>query len=126
MDRILVYPGSIPLDTDILNTNRNGMVALGYLAQAVLGSNTVVDGLACSPTTPASLTVTVGPGSITQLSVVDTLAYGSLPADTTDPLVKLGINLTASSLTLAPPALTTPLIFTPPRKYREGGRRKCE
>ncbi|HME19860.1 MAG TPA: hypothetical protein VKI44_00585 [Acetobacteraceae bacterium] len=104
MDRILVYPGCIPLDTDILNTNRNGMVALGYLAQAVLGSNTVVDGLACSPTTPASLTVTVGPGSITQLSVVDTLAYGSLPADTTDPLVKLGINLTASSLTLAPPA----------------------
>ena len=104
MDRILVYPGSIPLDTDILNTNRNSMVALGYLAQAVLGTNTVVDGLACSPTAPASLTVTVGPGSITQLSVVDTLAYGSLPADTTDPLVKLGINLTATSFTLAPPA----------------------
>jgi hypothetical protein len=101
MDRILVYPGSIPLDTDILNTNRNSMVALGYLAQAVLGSNTVVDGLACSPTAPASLTVTVGPGSITQLSVVDTLAYGSLPADATDPLVKLGINLTATSFTLA-------------------------
>ena len=35
MDRILVYPGNIPLDTDILNTNRNSMVALGYLAQAI-------------------------------------------------------------------------------------------
>jgi hypothetical protein len=106
MDRILVYPGSIPLDTDILNTNRNSMVALGYLAQAILGSSTIVDGLACSPTAPASLTVTVGPGSITQLSVVDTLAYGSLPADTTDPLVKLGVNLAAASFTLAAPATT--------------------
>ena len=104
MDRILVYPGSIPLDTDILNTNRNSMIALGYLAQAVLGTNTVVDGLACSPTAPASMTVTVGPGSIAQLSVVDILAYGSLPADTTDPLVKLGINLTATSFTLAAPS----------------------
>ncbi len=57
MDRILVYPGSIPLDTDMLNTNRNTMVALGYLAQAILGGNTVVDGLVCSPTAPASMTV---------------------------------------------------------------------
>ena len=103
MDRILVYPGSIPLDTDLLNTNHNTMVALGYLVQAVLGTNTVVDGLACVPTTPGSLTVTVGPGSITQLSVVDTLAYGSVPADVTDPLVKMGINLTATSFTLAAP-----------------------
>lgn len=103
MHRILVYPGSIPLDTDILNTNRNSMLALGYLAQAVLGGNTVVDGLACSPTTPASMTVTVGPGSITQLSVVDTLAYGSLPADMADPLVKLGINLAATSFTVLAP-----------------------
>ena len=66
MDRNIVYPGSIPLDTDLLNINRNNMVALGYLAQAVLGTSIVVDGLACAPTTPASLTVVVGPGSITQ------------------------------------------------------------
>jgi hypothetical protein len=106
MDRVLVYPGSIPLDTDILNTNRSSMVALGYLAQVILGSDTVVDGLACSPTTPASMTVTVGPGSITQLSVVDTLAYGSLSADATDSLVKQGINLAATSFTLVVPAIS--------------------
>lgn len=104
MDRILVYPGSIPLDTDVLSTNRNGMVALGYLAQMLLGGDTVVDGLACTPTTPASMTVTVAPGSITQLTVVDMLAYGSLPADTTDPLLKLGVNLTPTSFTLIAPA----------------------
>jgi hypothetical protein len=103
MDRSLVYPGSIPLDTDLLNTNRNAMTALGYLAQMVLGTNTFVDGLGCTPTVPASLTVSVGPGSITTLSVVDTLAYGSLPADSVDPLVKMGINLTSTSFTLAPP-----------------------
>jgi hypothetical protein len=103
MDRSLVYPGSIPLDTDLLSTNRNAMTALGYLAQVVLGTSTVVDGLGCTPTVPASLTVTVGPGSITTLSVVDTLAYGSLPADPADPLVKMGINLASASFTLAPP-----------------------
>ena len=103
MDRSLVYPGGIPLDTDLLSTNRNAMTALGYLAQAVLGTSTVVDGLACTPTAPASLNVTVGPGSITAFSVVDTLAYGSLPADTADPLVKMGINLAPTSFTLGPP-----------------------
>jgi hypothetical protein len=106
MDRDLVYPGSIPLDTDLLGINRNCMVAVGYLAQVVLGTNAVVDGLVCGPTSPASLTVTMGPGSITQLSVVDALAYGSLPADMTDPLVKMGINLAAASFTLAAPATT--------------------
>src|ERR1700742_3852968 len=103
MDRNLVYPGSIPLDTDLLNINRNCMVALGYLAQAVLGTGTIVDGLACIPTAPASMTVTIGPGSISLLSVVDTLAYGSLPADTPDPLVKMGINLSPTAFTLTAP-----------------------
>jgi hypothetical protein len=103
MDRTIVYPGSIPLDTDLLNVNRNAMVAIGYLAQAVLGSSVVVDGLACRPTNPASMSVTVGPGSISQLAVVDTLAFGSLAADVTDPLVKMGIALSSTEFALAAP-----------------------
>lgn len=103
MNRNIVYPGSIPLDTDLLSVNRNTMVALGYLAQAVLGTNTVVDGLVCSPTLPPSMSVAVGPGSIFQLSVIDTLPFGSLPADTTDPLVKFGVNTTSTSFTLTAP-----------------------
>jgi hypothetical protein len=106
MDRNFVYPGSIPLDTDLLSINRSAMVALGYLAQAALGQGTVADGLACMPTSPASLAVTVGPGSVTQFSVIDAQAYGSLPADPTAPLVKMGINTSATSFTLAAP--TTP------------------
>jgi hypothetical protein len=103
MDRTLVYPGSIPLDSDMLSINRNVMTAIGYLARAVLGEAPIVDGLQCMPTTPASLSVTVGPGSITQLAVVDAMAYGSLAPDATNPLVKMGINTTATNFTLAAP-----------------------
>jgi hypothetical protein len=103
MDRNIVYPGSIPLDTDILGLNRNAMVGIGALTAAVLGSNVVVDGLACTPTSPASLSVNVAPGSITQLSPLDANAYGSLAADITDQIVKTGINLQSTSFTLATP-----------------------
>ncbi|MCB5944110.1 glycine-rich domain-containing protein [Acidocella sp. KAb 2-4] len=104
MDRNIVYPGSIPLDTDILYPNRNAMIGLAALTAATLGSNTVVDGLACTPTSPASMTVVVGPGSITQLSPLDATAYGSLAADVTDQIVKTGINLQATNFMLAVPA----------------------
>ena len=79
------------------------MIGLGYLAQAVLGQNTIADGLVCSPTSPASLGVTVGPGALTQLTTVDILSYGSLLADIADPLLKMGINISASSFTLVAP-----------------------
>jgi hypothetical protein len=103
MDRNIVYPGSIPLDTDMLSVNRNVMIALGFLAQAVLGGSTVVDGLGCSSTAPASMSVTVGPGSITQMLVVDALSYGSLSADSSDSLVKMGINVGVTTFTLVAP-----------------------
>jgi len=103
VDRQIVYPGSIPLDTDILNLERGAMVAIGYLAQAALGTGIVADGLLCSPTAPESLSVSVGPGSITQFGVVDTTAFGSLPADTTDPLLRMGINLEGATFTLTAP-----------------------
>lgn len=104
MDRNIVYPGSIPRDTDILYPNRNAMVGIAALTAATLGTGVVVDGLVCLPTAPASLTVVVGPGSITQLSSLDATAYGSLAADVTDQIVKTGINLQATSFTLAAPA----------------------
>jgi Glycine-rich domain len=103
MDRNIVYPGSIPQDTDLLSINRSVMVALGYLGQAVLGGQIIADGLSCAPTSPASMSVTVGPGSITQMTVVDALAYGSLPADATDPLLKMGINVSPTTFSLVSP-----------------------
>lgn len=105
MDRNIVYPGSIPLDTDLLSINRNAMVGLGYLMQATLGTSTIVDGLVCKATVPASLTVNVGPGSITALGVLDATSYGSLPADEVSPLVQMGVNLGTTQFTLAAPTV---------------------
>jgi len=52
-----------------------------------------MDGLACTPTLPASMSVQIMPGSLTQLSVGRCNAYGSLAADTTIPSSKMGINI---------------------------------
>src|ERR1700722_14949619 len=103
MDRNIVYPGAIPLDTDILSLNRNTMIALGFLMRAAFGTSYVADGLSCTPTVPASMSVQIGQGSLMQLSVVDTAPYGSLSADTSDPLVKMGMNLTARIFVLQAP-----------------------
>ncbi len=104
MDRTIVYPSAIPLDTDLLSINRNAMIGLGFLAQAMLGGNAAVDGLSCQPTSPASMNVSIGPGSITQLGPIDVTAYGSIPADSTDLVLKMGINTVSTSFTLAAPA----------------------
>jgi hypothetical protein len=104
MDRNIVYPGSIPLDTDLLSVNRNTMIGLGFLAQAVLGTNTVADGLQCQPTSPASMNMVVGPGSITQIGPIDLLAYGSIPANATNPIVKMGINSTPTTFSVTAPS----------------------
>ncbi len=103
MDRNIVYPGSIPLDTDLLATNRNTMVAIGALAQATLGSAPVIDGLSVTPTIPAGLSVIVSAGSITQFTTVDQNAYGSLASDIADGVVKMGVNLAAATFNLATP-----------------------
>jgi len=106
VDRQIVYPGSIPLDTDLLSLQRNTMVALGYLIQATLGASPVVDDLACTPTSPASLTVQIGPGSIIASGTIDPFPFGSLPADTSDPLLKMGVNTGPVSFTLTAPVVS--------------------
>ncbi len=102
MDRQIVYPGSIPLDTDLLGTERNVQTALGFALQGSLGNGTVADGLACTPTVPASLAVNIGPGSLTLNTATDTSQFGSLPA-VADLVVKQGINTQATQFTLTAP-----------------------
>jgi hypothetical protein len=103
LDRPIVYPGQIPLDTDVLASDRNAMIGIGYALQACLGTGTYVDGLACLPTVPASMQVTVGVGSLTTMSTIDASAYGTIAANLT-PLVKMGINpFGSTSFTLTAP-----------------------
>jgi hypothetical protein len=108
MDRQIVYPGAIPLETDLLNTNRNTLLAIGKLCGALFGSGGVVNGLAVSPTSPASLSVQVGEGEIYQLANVDNSPYSSLPADENDQIVKQGVLLQSNAPSLLScPAPTT-------------------
>ena len=110
MDRQIVYPGGIPLDTDLLGAQRNTMIALGYLSQMVLGTTTVVDGLACTPTSPASMSVNVGAGCITQLGAIDTTAFGSLPALPANSLVRIGTNIGSTAFSLTAPSASGQVI----------------
>ena len=105
MDRILVYPSQVPLDTMFLEPGKNAMLGLGGALAAVLGTSTLVDGLPCAATTPASMGVVVGPGAIYSLQNVDSTAYSSLPADTAHQTVKQGF--LTDAVTLATPAPAT-------------------
>ena len=102
MDRQVVYPGSIPLDTDLLHMQRNVMTAVGLLARCVLGTETVADGLACRPAA-AGYGVIVGPGSLSTLYVTDARPFGSLAADTT-PLMQIGYNASDTAVLIHGPA----------------------
>ena len=92
MDRNIVYPGAIPLDTDLLSINQNTMIAMGYLMKAIFGTSIVADGLVCSPTVPSTMSVLVAPGSMIQVSSLDSSPFGTLPAQPDNLIVKMGIN----------------------------------
>ncbi len=94
MDRQIVYPGALPRSYDFSQAQQNTGIALGWLAQSVLGGTTWCAGLACSPTVPASFAVNVAPGALGQIAALEQTAFGAaLPADTSDPLVKVGVNI---------------------------------
>jgi hypothetical protein len=103
MDRQIVYPGAIPLETDLLNTNKNTMIALSKLAAAIMGTSTMLNGLAVTPTGPASLQVYVAPGEIYSLQNIDGTAYSSLAADTTHTILKQGMMLDQATLSCPAP-----------------------
>jgi hypothetical protein len=92
------------LESDLLNTNKNAMFALGQFAQDVLGTSTVFTGLACVPNTPAAMNVIVQPGAVYAQAALDATAYSSLAADSTV-TQKQGILKTAQ--TFATPAPVT-------------------
>lgn len=105
MDRTIVYPGSIPLETDILQPQRDMMIALGAILRATFGVNPIVDGFLLSPTIPASMAFIVGPGSIIAAGATETQAFGSLGTDPAT-LVKQGLSRTDTRFAVTAP--TTP------------------
>jgi len=104
MDRTIIYPGQVPLETDLLNTNKNTMVALAKLAAGILGTSNLANGFATSQTVVPSMAVLVQPGEVYSLASIDGTAYGSLAADATHSVLKQGILLDAVTLGTPAPA----------------------
>lgn len=104
MDRAIVYPGAIPLETDILKAQKNSFIAVAKLAEAIFGSgSTLLTGLICTPTAPASLDVQVSPGQIYAMVAADGTPYGSLAADSHS-ILKQGLLLDTVTLNCPAPA----------------------
>lgn len=103
MNRKIVYAGQIPLAGQILETERNTMVAIAKLSEAVFGTPTVADGLACTQSTPANMVINIAPGQIYTLASLDSIGFGSLSADTTHNVMKQGMISDAITLTLTAP-----------------------
>jgi hypothetical protein len=78
------------------------MTAVGQLAQAVLGTATIVAGFTVSPTNPTSLSVILSAGQIYQQENLEASAISGLAVDT-HTIIKQGINLDPLTLTLVPP-----------------------
>jgi hypothetical protein len=107
LDRQIVYPGAVPLETDLLNTNKNAMFALGQLCQDAFGQGVTgpfFTGLACVPNTPAAMNVIVQPGAVYAQAALDATAYSSLAADST---VTMKQGILKAAQTFATPAPTT-------------------
>ncbi|CAG9244902.1 gp53-like domain-containing protein [Paraburkholderia caribensis] len=102
MKRQTVYVGAVPLESDILQSNKNAFVAVGHVLQDMLGTSTLFSGLGCVPTGPAGMTVNVNPGRAYSLQATDTGPWSSLLADAT-PLMKQGILLAAQNFACPAP-----------------------
>lgn len=98
MDRVISYPGQIPLVEDFLQTNKNVMLALGYLAQAAVGVGPIASGLEVTQTVSPGLSVLIAPGSMYKLDVVDNTAYSQIALDTANSVVKQGFLAAAATL----------------------------
>ncbi len=102
MDRPVTYFGQVPRSLDVLTVGQDAMVGLAKLSEAALGTSSAVAGFACTGTTPASLNVVVGPGQVYQVANLEATTVSGLQVDTHQ-ILKQGINLDPTTLTLVPP-----------------------
>lgn len=104
MDRATVYTQEQGRSVDFLFAQRATMIGLAKLSQAAFGSSIVVHGLAVTPNSPAALNVLVGLGEIYTMVAVDATSWGALGADTTDVIMKQGLNMAAQTISTPAPS----------------------
>lgn len=102
MDRRLSYIDANPDILDLLLNSRFALEGDAKLAEAVFGQNTVVAGFTCAPTSPASMTVNIGPGMVYQMAALESAAISALNADTHQ-VLKQGLSREITPLTLVAP-----------------------
>lgn len=102
MDRRLSYIDANPDILDLLLNARFAMEGVAKVSEAVFGQNLVVAGFTCAPTSPASMTVNVGPGQVYQMAALESTAISALNADTHQ-VLKQGLSREISPLTLVAP-----------------------
>lgn len=103
MDRQVIYPGQVPLETDLLKTNQNVMVGLAKVCEALFGTAGVAVGFGTTQTVVPSLAVLVAPGEVYMQQNLESSAISSLPQDLAHSIVKQGIALDAQTLALTAP-----------------------
>lgn len=77
MDRPIFYRDEVSSEADVLVIARFAMEGLGLAMMDLVGEGTVVAGLPCTPTSPASMNVVVGAGRIYQKELLDPEDYGT-------------------------------------------------
>lgn len=97
MTRRITYANQLAISLFALQDQKEFMIELAQVTGAILGTSTLLNGFACTPTSPVSLSVNVGPGTIFTNQNVDNTPFGTvpsqIPADTADQIVKLAYTL---------------------------------
>lgn len=114
MHRQTQYPYEVPAETDFLYATRFAYEGLGLAVMDFLGVTTLVAGLACTATGPASLNVNIGPGRIYSLQNLEDTAWGilagvgGLPVDTNadHKIIKQGLFRDTTAFPCAAPGTT--------------------
>ncbi len=104
MRRIETYVGQQVYEWAFSAQAQYGMTAIAKVCSALFGTSGTVNGLAASPTSPATMAIQIGAGEIYQMENLEATACGTLPANTAYQILKQGIQLG----TYTTPALAAP------------------
>ena len=105
MRRVETYVGSQVYEWVDSAQAQNTMTAMAKLCSALFGTNGTINGLACTPTSPATMTVQIGAGEVYQMEYIEATACGTLPVNTAYSILKQGIQFgTYTTGTFAAPS----------------------
>lgn len=107
MTRRIVYFNQLASSLAQIEDQKRKMIELAKANQAILGTNLLVDGFDCIPTTPGSLNVNLSPITLFAYVVTDQTPYGELPtqisADANE-ILKIAYDNDPSIADITPPA----------------------